>query len=574
MNHSIIVSLHRKPILVILIMLFICSLSNPVFSQDPLFIDPNGNVGVGTNKPLSKFHVIGNAQIDGNLSVKGLLYLNGSATSVPNVQGTYFLWNRTCPTGPCLGATSFINHQGGGSGGFQFENTPNGNDITTLMTLSGSGLLGIGTTTPGYKITLAGSGNVFGVDNSAVFVARNKDGNPEQYLWPRGSDNVTYFNYGAGGFNIRNNASNSTMFMTNSSQVGIGNTSPYGPLDVSGNIYTSIHGNPGNEHDAVNRGSRRIGMSLNSDFTGMELVTEKWGCGNGGMIKFLTWGCDQASTREVMRITEDAMVGINTTNTTAPLTVGNTITRSYAIQDQVSQIGYQWNRDRGNDFIWGLTGRSGDKANFDLSIYAAGGIMGKALYAFSDVRIKKNMVISNSKNDLILLNKLKVTDYQYKDNIAHGTSVSKGFIAQEVEAIFPGAVGKHADFLPDIFTMADKATVKGSELTVSLKAPHNMVSGDVVRLMTDGTNPKDVIVNVVDATSFTVANWSGSTAALFVYGKKVSDFRTVDYQQIFSLGISAMQELSQEITSLKKENAANQKLITDIQARLLALEKK
>ncbi|NLR77302.1 tail fiber domain-containing protein [Chitinophaga eiseniae] len=265
----------------------------------------------------------------------------------------------------------------------------------------------------------------------------------------------------------------------------------------------------------------------------------------------------------------------------APLTIGNATFRNYFIQDQVTQLGYQWNPEKGNDVVLNLTDRSGNSGMFDLSIYATGGIMGRTFYAFSDARVKTNIVLSNAVNDLVRINKLKVSDYQYKDQIAHGTSVYKGFIAQEVEQVFPEAVSRHADFLPDIFAKAVKVTVVNKTLNVSLKMPHHLSGGDKVRLIVNGTSAQDAVVAVTDANTFTVENWNGPVNELFVYGKQVSDFRTVDYQQIFSLGISGIQELSREITALRnenlklsQENAANKKLLLDIQVRLQALEER
>jgi hypothetical protein len=96
--------------------------------------------------------------------------------------------------------------------------------------------IGSGVTAPAYTLTLGGGGNVFGVDNTATFFARNSGGTYEAYLWPRWSDNVMYMNYGSGGMHIRNNASTTTMFMTNNNLVGIGTTGPGEQLHVTGNI--------------------------------------------------------------------------------------------------------------------------------------------------------------------------------------------------------------------------------------------------------------------------------------------------------------------------------------------------
>jgi hypothetical protein len=105
-------------------------------------------------------------------------------------------------------------------------------------TFPSSGNVGIGTTSPYYPLTIVGSGEVLGVDNSTSFIAKNSSGTYEKYLWPRYSDNVMYLNYGSGGMNIRNNSSASTMFLTNSNNVLIGSTSDAGDgkLQVNGGI--------------------------------------------------------------------------------------------------------------------------------------------------------------------------------------------------------------------------------------------------------------------------------------------------------------------------------------------------
>ncbi|MCX7862113.1 MAG: hypothetical protein N2449_03900 [Bacteroidales bacterium] len=93
--------------------------------------------------------------------------------------------------------------------------------------------LGIGTATPTYQLTLGGTSTVFGVENTATFVAKNASGSYEPYLWPRWSDNAMYLNYGSNGFYIRNNSSSVTMFMNNAGNVGIGTTTPAYRLDLA-----------------------------------------------------------------------------------------------------------------------------------------------------------------------------------------------------------------------------------------------------------------------------------------------------------------------------------------------------
>ena len=110
-----------------------------------------GNIGVGTGDPATKLDVIGQIHTGG---VCG--------GGVPNVQGGYFSWNQiNCSTGE----VDFINHQGGGTGGFWFANTSNGSTLSPLMRITGDGNVGIGTNTPTAKLDVAGNINVTGTGN-------------------------------------------------------------------------------------------------------------------------------------------------------------------------------------------------------------------------------------------------------------------------------------------------------------------------------------------------------------------------------------------------------------------------
>jgi hypothetical protein len=82
--------------------------------------------------------------------------------------------------------------------------------------------VGIGTTSPAKKLTLGGTGAVFGVDNNSVFEAKNSIGAYEGYLWPRASDDKTYINYGASGLSIRDNTSWEYMAIDSIGRVKIG----------------------------------------------------------------------------------------------------------------------------------------------------------------------------------------------------------------------------------------------------------------------------------------------------------------------------------------------------------------
>ena len=54
-------------------------------------------------------------------------------------------------------------------------------------------------------------------------------------------------------------------------------------------------------------------------------------------------------------------------------------------------------------------------------------------------------------------------------------------------------------------------------------------------------------------------------------GKLVDDFMVVDYNRIFTLGLSATQELSKQVDALKAENALLREELAEIKAAIKRL---
>jgi Chaperone of endosialidase len=256
-----------------------------------------------------------------------------------------------------------------------------------------------------------------------------------------------------------------------------------------------------------------------------------------------------------LTVAPNGNVGIGNANPAAPLHVGLSIQVNHAIQDQYTIVGYQFNASTANNVIGPVLTARGQTFFPTTSILAEGNIACPQFNAFSDARIKKNLSASSPSDALNLLNQLRVTDYQFKDIPAHGTQYHKGFIAEEVERFFPQAVSKRSNFIPDIYALAEKTTLDANVLTARLLDSHHFAEGDVVRLITETEGVKEVSVTVLDEKTFAVKDWAGGAGRLFVYGKKVDDFRTLDYQQIFSLGVSGLQQLSIEVDELKAANA-------------------
>lgn len=202
-------------------------------------------------------------------------------------------------------------------------------------------------------------------------------------------------------------------------------------------------------------------------------------------------------------------------------------------------------------FWWGNNTRS-------ISMRANSYVYSAGFGTFSDRRIKKDLHLSENLTDLNTLRKLRVTDYRHIDVVTKGSEMTKGFIAQEVRATFPEAVNIAPDFIPNVYTMSVETKLTANSLTISLDKNHEFAAGDEVKLiLQDGAEKRANVVSIADEKTF-VVDWTGETAAkkVFVFGKKVADFHTVDYNRIFTLNVSATQELARQVEELKKENAA------------------
>ena len=200
---------------------------------------------------------------------------------------------------------------------------------------------------------------------------------------------------------------------------------------------------------------------------------------------------------------------------------------------------------------------------WNYSIRAVGRILADEFNAVSDARIKNIIGTSIKQSDLEVLNKLQVKDFQFIDKPIKGDKIKKGFVAQEVEQVFPEAVSYCRSFIPDIYRIAQNLMFdkENKTLTISLDAVIQLNIGDKIKLYSETESFEKPVVKVISSKKFVIGDWDKDVNQLFVYGREVNDFRSIDYDRIFTLGISSIQELShqndamhEDIASLKNEN--------------------
>lgn len=281
--------------------------------------------------------------------------------------------------------------------------------------------------------------------------------------------------------------------------------------------------------------------------------------GNGDIIFFTAEaGSNQLSNAgglQRMVISRDGRVGIGTGAPYASLHVAGSVSRQFY-----------------SDWIvhGGGTGDQNLNRTEAISIWADNHIASNTFWVHSDERIKVPGDLSNGSNDLDVLKAIEIRDYTHKDKVQMGSQVSKKVIAQQVEAVYPLAVHQSRGVVPDIYKKA-----RIDQDWIALES--DLKVGEKVRLILQDKGPVMEKVLEVRPGAFRTALVSEPTD-LFVYGREVEDFRTVDYDALSMLNVSATQELARQLDRVREENEALRREIealkADHQSGVLALEKR
>ena len=533
-----------------------------------LLLNPNGgNVGIGTTLPASPLYVHTNSSAvagDSGLTIEQAG--GGDATLSLLITGqTRYNIGIDNSDGDKLKIFSDSVNTFSGSG----------------ITMDVSGRVGIGNTAPGAQLQVGspsfgfasptfqvGGGalggtvgdtkvlgsfnfNPTGGNNSSLAIKAKKV--TSELGWTGTALGITYDVDGVG-------PSGGQIWMYNG-KVGIGAETPDGKLHVKDtmlDVYTSGGTAPG--------GWARDGLTVASNpgagFSTMVIESSHDSVADRGLLNVKRTGISQFYVRT------DGNVGIGTTTPSqAKLVVSGSVTS----QPHGGTYGYLT--------VDGAVG-NGTSAAQATSIYATNTIWaGSFIISSSDERIKLIQGRSDGMKDLTTLQGLEITDYQYKDVIAKGDELQKKLIAQQVEKVFPQAVSKRTDTVPDIYR---KASLKEGwiALTTDLK------KGERVRLIGEDHDAIHEVTEVAKAGFRTDyrpdlgtdkpanASTAGKNVAgeIFVFGREVDDFRTVDYDAISMLNVSATQELARKVERLEAENAEKDEALAAMTKRLAALE--
>ena len=196
-------------------------------------------------------------------------------------------------------------------------------------------------------------------------------------------------------------------------------------------------------------------------------------------------------------------------------------------------------------------------ANFSGNIWCSVG----TIYVSSDARIKKNIVDINDDTALDKILNIQPKTYEYKDFINRGTKRVYGFISQQIAEIIPEAVSTQKGTLYDIY---NNFKCDGNIIHINIndyEGTYNV--GDVLNCITQKYEVNYTIIEKYDNNVIVDKVIDGSD--IFINGKIVDDFNVLDKNYIYTLNVSATQQLHRIIMEQKNE-------INDLKTRLARLE--
>jgi hypothetical protein len=328
---------------------------------------------------------------------------------------------------------------------------------------------------------------------------------------------------------------------------------------------------------------------------------------NGGGLAF---GSNQ---HPIMTIKSNGRVGIGTTAPDVPLHIG-TYTDQTITGTNGNDSGY-YNGVHAyisNTNYAGISAYSSSGSDTNpISIYTpAGYIASKGIYTSrgisfsSDRRIKSNISDINDDEALQKLRLFKPCKYTYIDYRENNTIPVYGFIAQEIKEVLPYAVDDTLNLdneIPNIYRFCNitndtilsffdydnsfDLSYNGKNYNFSDGSGNTSVfekdlSGNICTIIfksKNGVSLERKVINIIDENTFEIDCSFNETEILedntiFAYGQKVVNFNKLKKDAIFTVATAALQEVDRQLQAEKVKTATLETQITDLLARVTALE--
>jgi len=490
-----------------------------------------GNVGIGTTTP--------NVKLDIASTSAGSIYLqnnsaNGATRSITAGVTTNEInggssWGSdagqlrlSAGGGTTAGTKAYIDLYGYNSQFIAF-----GANGTEQMRLISDGKVGIGTSSPGYKLTVNQSG--YGIIQT--------DGTVNAGIYVGGS---------VGWFGTQNNYP-TALFVNNGSP----------------KVYIATSG-----YVAIGDTTVRQSSGLTISHTGTTYPNGLWvdapSLGNGGSVSFVMGKGDSASYNQLqMGFVYNSNGSSSNYGVLQLNTVGSIITFH-----GTARVGI-------NTYTPGYTldVQGGD-------INASGSVRSNGTALTSDQRIKTDIMDLTPQYCLNKVKQFQVKQYNYISPWTNSGTGVVGFIAQQVAEVDPNCVTYQTNFIPNInqniqptltntiFLNTEQDNTTPSKYIYTFPLPSQKAQDlsindllqmyNPVRSQTSSNVPIIcTIQNMTPQNNDVLVEISCSSALLetmYLFGKQITDFNYLDKNRIFAYTVGAIQDISSDLDQLEQQN--------------------
>lgn len=174
----------------------------------------------------------------------------------------------------------------------------------------------------------------------------------------------------------------------------------------------------------------------------------------------------------------------------------------------------------------------------------------KNIYFPMDERLIKNKILPDSIQDSLLLEDFeKIPFYKAvytEKDFPYASKEHYYFPTDGISSYSPGLVDYQSAYIPDIYSNTDKVVYNRNTDLLDLTMPnkHNLTVGDYIMLETkDGIKLESKVEKIPNEFTFSIKNNLPKSYSYFVRGKKVSDLKHLDRDELIVLNMKVTQLL-------------------------------